>query len=130
LKEYDQCGSDPQNYSCFEHDQSASSINQILALSITATILMIMALFFPFLTLKVGGGTNQASIFDAVVAFSGAPMFPLALAVAGLIIILPTLRMVLLISVLGPLAFAVACGSMVIAQDRCIYLIMVVTGSP
>jgi len=27
-----------------------SSINQILALSITATILMIMALFFPFLT--------------------------------------------------------------------------------
>jgi len=82
-----------------------SSINQILALSITATILMIMALFFPFLTLKVGGGTNQASIFDAVVAFSGAPMFPLALAVAGLIIILPTLRMVLLISVLGPLAF-------------------------
>jgi len=81
----------------------STSIGQILALAITATILMQMALFFPFLTLKVGGGTNEASIFDAVIAFSGAPLFPVAVSVAALIIILPTLRMLLLIYALGPL---------------------------
>ncbi len=81
-----------------------SSISQILALAITATILMVMALFFPFLTLKVGGGSNEASIFDAVIAFSGAPLFPVALSVAALIIILPTIRLFLLIYALGPLA--------------------------
>lgn len=83
----------------------STSINHILALAITATILMQIALFFPFLTLKVGGGSNETSIFDMVIAFSGAPLFPVALSVAALIIILPSVRMLLLIYALGPLIF-------------------------
>jgi len=82
----------------------ARSISQALALAITATILMFMACFFPFLTLSVGSGTNQASLFDAIIAFSDAAQFPVAISVAALIIILPTVRLVLLIYVLGPLA--------------------------
>jgi len=54
---------------------------------------MFMACFFPFLTLSVGSGSNQASLFDAIIAFSDAAHFPV-----------PTLRLVLLIYVLGPLA--------------------------
>jgi paraquat-inducible protein A len=79
------------------------SIAQALALAITATILMFMACFFPFLTLNVGGGSNQASLFDAIIAFSDAAQFPVAISVAALIIILPTVRLILLIYVLGPL---------------------------
>lgn len=58
----------------------------------------------PFLSLRVGAGINQASIFDAILAFADGPQFPLALSIGALIVILPTTRMLLLIYAIGPLA--------------------------
>ena len=80
------------------------TIPQVIALALTALILMLVVCFFPFLSLKVASGSNQASIFDAVIAFSGQSLFPVAVFMATLIIILPIARFLLLIYTLGPLA--------------------------
>ncbi len=80
------------------------AIVRILALAATAFILMIAAVSFPFLTLDAGGMNNATSVMDAVLAFRGGYAFPLAVAVAFFIIVIPLMRLSALIYALGPLA--------------------------
>ena len=80
------------------------AIVRILALAATAVILMIAAVSFPFLTLDAGGMNNATSVMDAVLAFRGGYGFPLAVAVAFFIIVIPLMRLAALIYALGPLA--------------------------
>lgn len=75
---------------------------RILALSVTVLILMVAAVFLPFLSISVGGFSNRSSVLDAALAFSGGPMTLLALAVAALIVMIPLTRVGLVIYVLGP----------------------------
>lgn len=82
-----------------------NAITQVLALAITAMILILAAIFFPFLSIRVGASTNHSSVFDAVMSFSDGILFPLAILVAGFIIILPLLRVAALTYTLLPLAF-------------------------
>ncbi len=82
----------------------SDAISKILALAIAATVLMIAALFFPFLSIRVGASINKTSLFDAVLAFSGDHLLPAALFVAALIIILPLTRVIALTYALLPLA--------------------------
>lgn len=78
---------------------------RILVLAVTVMILMIGALFFPFLRLQVAGLSSDASLFDAVRAFAGGATAPLTVAVATLIILIPILRVLLMAYLLGPLVY-------------------------
>ena len=76
---------------------------RIIGLALTSLILMVGAVFFPFLDLSVHGFHNNASILDAVLAYSTGPMVPLSLAVAAMIVLIPTGRLVAIIYTLWPL---------------------------
>jgi len=77
---------------------------RITALSLAAVILMVAAVFFPFLALDAAGLHNFASVFDAVRAFSSGLMLPLSVAVAGLIVLIPLARLAAILYTLAPMA--------------------------
>ncbi|MFB2532802.1 paraquat-inducible protein A [Paracoccus sp. p4-l81] len=77
---------------------------QIIALSFTAMVLMIGAVFFPFLRVHALGIGNETSIFGAALAFSDGWLAPLSLAVLVMIVALPVARMMAIVYVLWPLA--------------------------
>ena len=80
------------------------AMTRIVMLSVTALVLMIAAVFFPFLELSVQGLDLKSSVFDAVLACSDGLMLPLSFAVAALIVVLPITRFVALIYVFAPMA--------------------------
>ena len=80
------------------------AMTRIVMLAATAAILMIAAIFFPFLQLDAGGLSRSSSVMGAVMAFSGAGMLPLSVAVAALIVILPLARFLALAYALAPMA--------------------------
>jgi len=83
----------------------ALAMTRIIMLALSALILMIAAIFFPFLELEAAGMIRRASLLDTVMAYSGGLTEPLTVAMAALIVILPSLRLLGLIYVLGPMAF-------------------------
>lgn len=76
---------------------------RVLALAITSVVLMVGAIFFPFIELQVAGLHNRASVLDAALAFSTGFMAPLSVAVAMLIVLIPTARLAAIIYTLLPL---------------------------
>ncbi len=80
-----------------------SAIARVISLALTAFVMMIAAISFPFLTLDAGGLQNATSVLDAVMAFKDGYAFPLAVAVAFFIIVIPLIRLSALIYALGPL---------------------------
>lgn len=82
----------------------AGAMTHILMLAMTALILLIAAVWFPFLAISASGLGANSSVIDAIAAFSGAWMLPLSVAVGGLIVLLPGLRLILLIYVFAPMA--------------------------
>ncbi|MDF0600242.1 paraquat-inducible protein A [Psychromarinibacter sp. C21-152] len=75
-----------------------------LSLSLTAVILMIGAVFFPFIELEAAGLRNRTSVLDAILAFSSGLMLPLSLAVALLIVLIPLTRLAAIVYTIYPLA--------------------------
>jgi paraquat-inducible protein A len=80
------------------------SFLHVLALAFTAMILMIAAIFFPFLGISSHGFGHESSVFEVAMAFSDGWLAPLSLAVLGSIAALPVLRFAGLIYTLWPLA--------------------------
>lgn len=80
------------------------AMTRIVMLGATALVLMMAAVFFPFLELSVGGMTRRSSLLDAVLAFSTGLLLPLTVAVAALIIVLPTIRLLAIVYALAPMA--------------------------
>ncbi len=80
-----------------------TAMARILSLALTAFIMMIAAVSFPFLTLDAGGLHNATSVIDAVLAFNDGLAIPLAVAVAFFIMVIPLIRLAALIYALGPL---------------------------
>lgn len=80
------------------------AMTRIVMLSAAALILMVAAVFFPFLELGAAGIVKRSSLLDTVMAFSTGLTAPLTLAMAALIIILPVIRFVAVIYVLAPMA--------------------------
>ncbi|WP_342075213.1 paraquat-inducible protein A [Yoonia sp. SS1-5] len=80
-----------------------AAMARILSLALTAFVMMIAAVSFPFLTLDAGGLQNATSVIDAVLAFNDGLAIPLAVAVAFFIMVIPLIRLVALIYALGPL---------------------------
>lgn len=80
-----------------------AAMARILSLALTAFIMMIAAVSFPFLTLDAQGLHNATSVLDAVLAFNEGFAIPLAVAVAFFIVVIPLIRLGALIYALGPL---------------------------
>lgn len=83
--------------------RQSGAVAQILSLALTAFVMMIAAVSFPFLTLDAQGLHNATSVIDAILAFRNGLALPLAIAVAFFIVLLPLLRLAALIYALGPL---------------------------
>ena len=81
-----------------------SAMTRIVMLAATASVLMVAAVFFPFLDLSAGGQSRSSSVFDAVMAFSGSGMLPLSIAVAAFIVVLPLARLIAITYALAPMA--------------------------
>lgn len=80
-----------------------TAVARIISLALTAFVLMIAAVSFPFLSLDAGGVRNATSVIDAILAFRNGLAFPLAIAVGFFIVVLPLMRLAALIYALGPL---------------------------
>ncbi|MGD9917159.1 MAG: paraquat-inducible protein A [Paenirhodobacter sp.] len=80
------------------------SFLHVVALAFAAMILMIAAIFFPFLTISARGLSHASSIFEVALAFSDGWLAPLSLAVLLAIVALPIARFAALIYTLWPLA--------------------------
>lgn len=76
---------------------------KILAYAMTAVVLMLAAISFPFLDLDVQGNHNATSVVGAIMTFNDGIAVPLAIAVAFFIVILPLTRLAAIIYVVGPL---------------------------
>jgi paraquat-inducible protein A len=81
------------------------AILQIVALGLAVLVLLVGALFLPFLEIKVRGLSHASSIFDAALAFTGPELVWLSLAVTATIIGVPMARVLLTTYALGPLLF-------------------------
>ncbi|AUH35281.1 paraquat-inducible protein A [Paracoccus tegillarcae] len=77
---------------------------QIIALSFTSVVLLVGAIFFPFLEISRMGFGNATSLFGVALAFAEGALLPLVLAVLALVVGLPILRSMLLLYTLVPLA--------------------------
>ena len=75
----------------------------IITSALASTILVIAALFLPFIEIRRLGFSNAATIVDAALAFYGGPLFALSIAVVVLIIALPLTRLGLTLYTLTPL---------------------------
>jgi paraquat-inducible protein A len=82
----------------------AGAMTRIVMLAATALVLMVAAVFFPFLDLSAGGLSQRSSILDAVMAFSDGLMLPLSFAVAALIVVLPATRLAAILYAVAPMA--------------------------
>lgn len=80
------------------------SFLHVIALAFTAMILMVSAVFFPFLKISASGLSHESSLFGAAMAFSDGLMLPLAVALLATIVAVPVLRFAALIYTLAPLA--------------------------
>ncbi len=82
-----------------------NAIDRTLAAAITNAILIVSALFFPFIQLEGAGTRQSATLIDAMSAFGGGLTAPLVLVVAAFIVVIPFLRATALVYTLWPLRF-------------------------
>jgi paraquat-inducible protein A len=79
------------------------AIDRTLAAALGSLILMLAALFFPFLELSAAGLHQNATLLDAALAFSSGLVIPLSAATGLLIVVLPLIRAAALAYTLLPL---------------------------
>lgn len=77
------------------------SIDQRLALTITAGVLWILANFYPVMTISLQGQRSSATLWDSVLALSVGPITFIALVTAISIILAPIIQLLALAWVLG-----------------------------
>ncbi|MBU3029056.1 paraquat-inducible protein A [Paracoccus marinaquae] len=79
------------------------AFTQLIALSFTSVVLLMGAVFFPFLEISRLSFGNQTSLFGVALAFAEGMLLPLVVAVLLVIVGLPVLRAFLLVYTLVPL---------------------------
>ena len=77
------------------------TVEQRLALTITAAMLWLVANFYPIMTISLQGLKNSATLWDSVLALSQGPITFIAMVAAIAIIIAPAFQLMLLIWVLA-----------------------------
>lgn len=82
----------------------AGAFVRLIALSFTTMVLMVGAVFFPFLEISRMGFGNATSLFGVALAFADGILLPLVLVILVTIVGLPVFRACLLLYTLLPLA--------------------------
>ncbi len=77
----------------------------IIMLALTVLVLVLGALWFPFLKISAGGLENSATLLDAALSFTRGPLRIVSVAVTGLIVLVPLMRAMLILYVLIPVVF-------------------------
>ncbi len=77
----------------------------IIALALSAVILVTGALWFPFLRINTHGLAQEASLWDVATSFVGGPLLAVSIAVTAAIVVLPLIRALLLLYTLVPIVF-------------------------
>ncbi|MBT2341711.1 MULTISPECIES: paraquat-inducible protein A [Pseudomonas] len=77
------------------------SIEQRLALTVTAAVLWAFTNVYPVMSIRLKGLSNSATLWDSIVALSQGPITFIALVAAVAIIVAPALQLTLLLWVLG-----------------------------
>ncbi|SCZ30962.1 MULTISPECIES: paraquat-inducible protein A [unclassified Pseudomonas] len=77
------------------------TIEQRLALSVTAAVLWAFANIYPIMSIRLQGLSNSATLWDSIVALNQGPIAFIALVTAVAIIIAPAFQLALLLWVLG-----------------------------
>jgi paraquat-inducible protein A len=81
----------------------AGAMDRTLAAAFASVILLVAALFFPFLELSIAGVVRKASLLDAALAFADTLVAPLSIGTTLLIIVLPIVRATAIAYTLLPL---------------------------
>lgn len=81
----------------------AGAILQIVALGLAVLVLLVGALFLPFLEIQVRGFSNASSIFEAALVFTGPELVWVSLSVVAFIIGIPMTRVLLTTYALAPI---------------------------
>jgi paraquat-inducible protein A len=77
----------------------------IIMLALAALVLVMGALWFPFLRIDARGLWQEASLWDVATSFVGGPLFVVSVAVTAAIVVIPLLRAMLLLYTLVPVVF-------------------------
>lgn len=82
----------------------AGAFTQVIALSLTVMVLMVGAVFFPFLEISRMGLGNATSLFGVALAFSEGWLMPLTVVLLAMIVGMPVVRASLIVYTLWPLS--------------------------
>ncbi len=77
----------------------------IIALAVSALVLVLGALWFPFLRIDLRGVWQEATLWEVATSFVGGPLVAVSIAVLAAIVVLPLLRAVLILYTLVPVVF-------------------------
>ena len=77
----------------------------IIAFALAVLILVVGAITFPFLSISTTGFANSATVLDTALSFSSGPMRLVSFTVLALIVVIPVVRALLILYVLGPVVF-------------------------
>ena len=77
----------------------------VIALALSGFILVLGALWFPFLRIDLRGVWQEATLWDVATSFTGGPLLAVSVAVAAAIVVLPLLRALLILYTLVPVVF-------------------------
>jgi paraquat-inducible protein A len=81
------------------------ALDHILGGAFATVILVISALFFPFLQISAGGLKSSTTLIETALTFNGGLTSPLSIALIIVIIVLPVARAILLSYAVIPLRF-------------------------
>jgi paraquat-inducible protein A len=77
----------------------------VISLALATVILVMGALWFPFLRIDAQGFSRSASLWDVAMSFAGGPLFAVSVGVTALIVVFPLIRAALTLYVLTPVVF-------------------------
>lgn len=77
----------------------------IISLALAALVLVLGALWFPFLRIEARGLWQEATLWEVATSFVGGPLVAVSFAVLAAIVVLPLLRALLILYTLGPVVF-------------------------
>ncbi len=77
----------------------------IIALALSALVLVMGALWLPFLRIDLRGVWQEATLWEVATSFVGGPLVAVSAAVLAAIVVLPLLRALLLLYTLVPVVF-------------------------
>ncbi|MEO1549512.1 MAG: paraquat-inducible protein A [Pseudomonadota bacterium] len=80
--------------------------SRVLALSVANLILVIAAVFHPFLEINAAGIVNRVSLLDVATSFRSGVLVVVSVASVAMIVLVPLLRTALLVYVIAPLTRA------------------------